>query len=73
MDFIHNCESGKYSSLIGWVIRLGKALKENDAQIFEFKDIIGSRINGVCPRTMNGWAVCLYFLENVCFINPRTL
>lgn len=67
MDFIHNCDGGKYSSLVGWVIRQGNVMMENDSRMFELKEALNTaaRFGRVTPRNLTGWAVCLYFLEKV--------
>ena len=34
MEFVGNCDSGKYSSIVGWVVKQGKILMENDCLDF---------------------------------------
>ncbi len=70
MDFVQNCDIGKYSSIVGWVIKQGKLLKENDKRVLELKEIINNEagLDGIAPRNLTGWAVCLYFLEQVIVI-----
>lgn len=66
MNFVHNCDNGKYSSMVGWVIRQGKIMMENDSRVLELKDAINAEgLGGITPRNLTGWAVCLYFLEKV--------
>jgi hypothetical protein len=64
MKFVDECDNGKYSSMVGWVITQGKIL---DSRVLELKDAINSvaGLSGVNPRNSTGWAVCLYFLEKV--------
>ena len=69
MDFVHNCDNGKYSSMVGWIIQQGKIMMKDDNRVLELKDAINTEPNlgGVNPRNLTGWAVCLYFLEKVLF------
>ena len=69
MDFVHNCDNGKYSSMVGWIIKQGKIMMEDDNRVLEIKDEINTEagLGGVTPRNLTGWAVCLYFLEKVLF------
>lgn len=52
MDFVHDCESGKFSSLVRWVIVLGNVLRSEsgDARNFELKGIIQSSKVGAPPE-----------------------
>ena len=69
MEFVHNCESGVYSSLVGWVIGLGEEFtKHGDDRMFQLRDMLSAKVPTMLPRNQSGWAVCLYFLEKVCIV-----
>ena len=69
MKFQMNCVGGKYSPLVGWVIKLGKKLRESNARVQQLREELQSLSSGMVSRNITSWAVCLYFLEQVSFTN----
>jgi hypothetical protein len=39
--FIDDCDNGKYSSMVGWVISQGKIMMDNDSRVLELKSLTG--------------------------------
>lgn len=58
-------QSGKYSSAIGWLVSLEKELGgEGYSRIEELQEELGCN-SSQKERNVNGWCICLYFLEKV--------
>ena len=68
MKFSQDCEVGKYSSLVGWVVKQGKALVESgNTRIQQLREELQCNTDhSMVSRNVVSWAICLYFLEKVC-------
>ena len=67
MNFQKDCESGKYSSLVGWAISLEKTLVDSgNAEIQQLRQQLQTELQDVMvSRNVMSWAICLYFMQKV--------
>ena len=65
MNFARKCENGEYSPLVGWIIALGKKLRENNGRVQQLRDELQTSSSWMVSRNVTSWAVCLFFLEEV--------
>ena len=67
MKFQKDCEDGRYSALVGWVIQQEKVLIESgNSRIQELRELLQTRAEqSMVARNLMSSAVCLYFLEKV--------
>ncbi len=66
-DFQRACESGKYSSLVRWIIKQGKTMLESgEERIQEIRENLqGNESHSMVSRNVLSWAISFYFLEKV--------
>lgn len=64
--FQNNCEGGKYSPIVRWVINQGNRLEDGgDTRFQEIRDDLQKNARSLVSRNIMSWAVSLYFLEKV--------
>ena len=64
MNFMRKCEDGEYSSLVGWIIGLGKKLRESNGRVQQLREELQSSSNWMVSRNVTSWAPTHWDQEN---------
>ena len=64
MNFMRKCEDGEYSSLVGWIIGLGKKLRESNGRVQQLREELQSLSNWMVSRNITSWAPTHWDQEN---------